>query len=157
MTTLLQPNLFDHVDGPPGALVVRRVNHETARIPCEQWHYIGAMPGSVTDTFGVWENQQFQGVLMYGSPTARNAHKGFGLESSGDILELIRIATHGHDAPLTAMISKTVRLLKQSHPELQLLVSYADPRAGHKGYVYQAASWAYLGQQSCNGILRNPR
>ena len=64
MTALLQPNLFDHVDGPPGALVVRRVNHETARIPCEQWHYIGAMPGSVTDTLRrLGKPGQFQGVI----------------------------------------------------------------------------------------------
>ena len=27
--------MFDHVDGPPGDLVVQRVNKETAKMPCE--------------------------------------------------------------------------------------------------------------------------
>ena len=163
MTTLLQPNLFDHVDGPPGALVVRRVNHETARIPCEQWHYLGTMPGASTDMFGIWENEQFKGVIIFGAPTARRAHESLGLRASGDVLELLRIAMCGHDAPITAAISQAVRLLKHGKPELQLLLSYADPKAGHKGYVYQAGSWVYLGQDSTsvlwniNGKIVHPR
>ena len=145
MQTLLQPNLFDHVDGPPGALVVRRVNHETARIPCEQWHYAGRMPGGCVGRYGVWEGSQFKGVVMYGPSANSQAHTPFNVEPS-QILELQRIALRSHVAPVTKLIAATIRLLKEDTEGLRLLISYADPMAGHTGYVYQAASWVYLGK-----------
>ena len=62
-----QPMLFDHVDGPTGELVVKRVNYETARVPCEQWHYAGIMPSSFSHTYGIWEGgiSRFTTVRQY--------------------------------------------------------------------------------------------
>ena len=137
---------LDEVAGPPGALVVQRVNHQTARIPCEQWHYLGAMPGALTDTFGVWENGHFRGILAFGSPIAREAFSMLGLSDVAGIRELLRIALNGHSVTLTTILSKSIQLLRRYNPNLEVLLSYADPNVGHHGGIYQAASWTYIGK-----------
>ena len=152
MTALLQPNLFDHVDGPPGALVVRRVNQDTIKQPCLRWHYAGRLPGGTVCRFGIWEDGIFQGVITYGPSASNASHVMFGLPRD-TILELQRIALRGHQAPVTNLIAATIRLLKEDVPNAQLLLRYADPRAGHTGYVYQAASWTYLGKSSPDKIF----
>ena len=142
--TLTQPTLFDHVDGPPGELVVKRVNQETALRPCFDWHYAGRIPGGSVGRYGIWENGLFQGVIMFGPSANNNAHKPFGVGIS-ELLELQRIALHEHLAPVSRLISMCVSLLRKDAPQTSILVSYADPAVGHVGYVYQASSWVYLG------------
>ena len=140
-----QPMLFDHVDGPPGELVVKRVNRETTKIPCEQWHYSGCQPSVITDAYGFWEHQEFQGVLIFGVPVSRSIHEEFNVDHE-NVRELLRVALKGHTVPITAALSKAIKDLKANHPNIELLISYADPHVGHTGYLYQAASWVYLGQ-----------
>lgn len=141
----MQSTFFqDFTDGPTGELIVKRVNSQTARIPCQQWHYLGSMPSASTDCFGVWERGTFQGVLIFGSPVARQASSMFGI-APNQIRELLRIALNGHTSPITQMLKLAIRQLKRETPNVEVLISYADSGAGHLGYVYQAASWVYLG------------
>ncbi len=42
-------------------------------------------------------------------------------------------------------ISQSIKYLKQNHPEIKVLVSYADDSVGHVGYIYQASNWLYIG------------
>ena len=147
-TNSLQPNLFDLNDGPPGALVVQRVNHETARIPCEQWHYAGMMPSSFSYTYGVWESGRYRGALLFGNTVASNGHTLIVGMVPQQVKELLRIALNGHDAPLTRIISMALALFKRDAPEVELLISYADPDVGHHGGIYQAASWIYVGKSA---------
>ena len=145
MTALAtQPMLFDHVDGPTGELVVDYVNYATAKQPCMEWHYAKKCPNSLTYSFGVWEYGLFRGVLAYGSIASDSAHVMFGIDNK-ELLELKRIALRGHDVPLTQIISATVAKIRMNHQCIQLILSYADPNAGHHGGIYQAASWTYLG------------
>ena len=155
MTTTEQINLFDldTVSGPPGELVVKRVNHETARVPCEQWHYLGGMPSTATDIYGIWESGTFKGVIVFGGAVAQKAHWMFGLDPT-EIRELLRIAMRGHDAPITQALSLAIKDLRQTRANLKLLLSYADTGAGHAGYVYQAASWVYLGKNPTKPYYR---
>ena len=145
MTTLLQPNLFDHVDGPPGALVVQRVNHETIKQPCLRWHYARAVPSNAQHAYGVWETGQFRGVIVFGAPVGRRAHTFVDGLDHGQVKELLRIAMNGHNLPLTQIVSMAVGHLRRDTPDTELLISYADPNAGHHGGIYQAASWVYVG------------
>ena len=147
-----QELLFELNDGPVGDLVIQRVNHETTRIPCEQWHYAARMPGGSIARYGVWEQQQFKGVFLYGPSANNNAHSPFNVNPS-QIVELQRIALISHVAPVTKMIAETMRMLKVDAKGLQLVISYADPMAGHVGYVYQAASWVYLGMTGSERVF----
>ena len=136
MATLLQPNLFDHVDGPPGALVVRRVNYATIQTPCKEWHYAAAVPANANYSYGVWENGQFRGVIAFGTPVGRRAHTVVSGLEHWQVKELLRIAMNGHDQSLTKMISLAIGQLKQDAPETALLISYRRPECrASRGYL----------------------
>jgi hypothetical protein len=38
-------------------------------------------------------------------------------------------------------IAQTIRWLRKNRPDVELLVSYADPSRGHQGTIYKAANW----------------
>jgi hypothetical protein len=42
-------------------------------------------------------------------------------------------------------MSIAAKFLKQSNPNLRLVVSFADPDKGHHGGIYQAMNWIYCG------------
>ena len=46
----------------------------------------------------------------------------------------------------TWAIAQAVRYVKKHHPEIGLLVSYADPSVGHQGTIYLAANWEREGR-----------
>jgi hypothetical protein len=60
------------------------------------------------------------------------------------------------------VLAITARLLRQSG-HLRALLSYADPAAGHRGTIYQAAGWNYLGRSEpgryveLDGVIHHPR
>ena len=150
-------------DGPLGDLAVQRVNLSTAKMPCENWHYSKCVPSVYSHVYGVWEHGAFKGVLLFGPPIAREMRKIHPSLDHANVGELLRVALVGHEQPITKMLKSALALLRSDWPELQLLVSYADPNAGHVGYLYQAASWVYLGQNArtewiwVNGQRIHPR
>lgn len=84
-------------------------------------------------------------VVVWSIPANKNIAQ-FVLGWSGTAWELSRLwAPDGHRKNLlTEAISCAVRwICEQESPDV--LVSYADPNAGHKGGVYRAASWVYHG------------
>lgn len=46
----------------------------------------------------------------------------------------------------TWLIAQAVRYIRKHRPEVQTLVSYADPSVGHQGTVYKAANWVADGR-----------
>lgn len=64
----------------------------------------------------------------------------------GKVWELARLyAPDGHRKNLLSeAVSRSVRLFRVRKPEVEALVSYADPLAGHHGGVYRACSWIYF-------------
>ena len=42
-------------------------------------------------------------------------------------------------------ISQSFKYIKENHPNIKVLISFADPDAGHHGYIYQATNWLYCG------------
>ncbi len=41
----------------------------------------------------------------------------------------------------TWFMAQGVKWVRREHPEVDLLISYADPSAGHKGTIYKAGNW----------------
>lgn len=85
-------------------------------------------------------------IVVFSIPANYNVAKWL-LCAPNRVWELTRLwAPDGH-APnlLTQALSFAV---KEFHRFglADALISYADPNAGHKGGVYRAASWTYLGQ-----------
>lgn len=140
-----QMSLFDTIDGETGKTNVRRVHRNVGIRPCTEWHYLESHPTAETHTYGVYEGESFRGVIIFGNPVAREAHTKFKLKPS-ECRELLRIALRGHENPLTEALGQAIKLFKKDAPNVRLLISYADPDAGHIGTIYQAASWTYVGK-----------
>lgn len=82
--------------------------------------------------------------MVWSHPANYNAARHFlpGLDDP-IVFELTRLwAPDGHARNLLTMaISEAVTILKAQEPGVDLVMSYADPSAGHSGFVYRAASW----------------
>ena len=118
--------------------------HEAAKYACEKWHYSGCLPVSKLVKVGAWESGRFIGVVLFGRGANNNMLKPFGLEQDQGC-ELVRIALSKHSVPVSRISAQAIKFLKRQSSSLKLIVSYADPEAGHHGGIYQAGNWIYTG------------
>ncbi len=126
--------------------------YEAAKYACENWHYSKCLPTGKLVKVGVWENGKYIGVVLFSRGASPYLMKPYGL-SQLDGCELTRIALTSHQSPVTKIVSIAIRFLKKSSPGLRLIVSFADPRQGHHGAIYQAGNWVYSGTQVPGGSL----
>ena len=138
-------------------------SHRAAAWACKHWHYSRTIPAGKLVKIGVWEAQQFVGVVIFGRGANNNLGKPYGLQQT-ECCELVRIAlTRGHTAPVSRVVRLALIFLRKQSPGLRLIVSYADPEQGHVGGIYQAGNWLYVGrsQAQCevmhNGKLMHKR
>lgn len=87
-------------------------------------------------------------IVVFSIPANKNISFFLLKDKSAIVWELSRLwAPNNHDPNLlTRAISKTSRSLRMLIPNLDAIVSYADPNIGHTGGVYKAASWIFHGQ-----------
>ena len=121
--------------------------HEAAKYACEKWHYSGCIPKSKLAKFGVWEGGEFIGVVIFGVGATRDLVKSYGLTPEQGC-ELVRIALKNHSHAVSKIVSICLRLLRSTFPGLRLCVSFADPKHGHHGGVYQAGGWVFSGNSA---------
>jgi hypothetical protein len=120
-------------------------SHEAAKYAVMRWHYSRRMPNSKLVRIGVWEAQRFCGAIIYGCGANRHIARPFGLESL-EVAELVRVAlAPGRQHPTSQCVAISLRLLRRQSPGLRLIVSFADSGRGHRGTIYQAGGWLYLG------------
>lgn len=138
------------------------VGHDAAKHAVLRWHYSRAMPTSKTVRVGVWEDERFIGVVLFGRGAAPHLGKPYGLDAT-EVCELTRVALDRHTAPVTQIVAAAIRDLRRVCPGLRLIVSFADPAEGHHGGIYQAGGWLYVGDTPparyfrVRGRVRHPR
>jgi hypothetical protein len=120
-------------------------SYEAAKYAVEHWHYSRALPASKLVKVGVWEDNQFIGCVLFGRGANKNIGKPYRLEQI-QVCELVRIALKKHETPVSKIAAIAIKMLKKQSPELRLVVSYADPKEGHNGAIYQAMNWLYVGK-----------
>ena len=125
-------------------LKLKGCGHNAAKLACERWHYSGCLPSGRLVRIGVYEDDRFIGVVLFGRGATPRIGSPFGLDQR-QVCELVRVALTDHQAPVSKILALAIRLLRKSSPGLKLIVSYADPGQGHHGGIYQAANWLYLG------------
>lgn len=122
----------------------------------ETYHYSKSINGcKVTKCFALYRDDEIVGAVLFG-PVATTAWKKYG-ESEQEIIELRRLVTLD-DLPRNTcswMLSKCIKILRQEGI-YKKCVSYADPRHGHCGYVYQASNWNYEGTTQPDTVLVTP-
>lgn len=70
-------------------------------------------------------------------------------------LELVRLVREPRcEVPLSQFIAECLATIKREGRFI-LVVSYADPGAGHHGGVYQAGNWIYVGKSSAKAVYEN--
>jgi hypothetical protein len=119
--------------------------HAAAKHAVENWHYSGSLPMPPLVRVGVWEYGKFVGVVLFGRGANSNLGAAYGLQQT-QCVELVRIALTSHAAQVSRVVKIAINFLSKRSPDLRLIVSFADPGAGHHGGVYQAGNWVYAGQ-----------
>lgn len=121
------------------------LSYDAAKYAVTHWHYSRRMPKSKLVKIGAWEDDRFIGAVIFGVGATNALVKQFGLKTF-EGCELVRIAFRSHETPVSKALSIAIKMLKKQSPRLRLIVSFADPKEGHIGAVYQASNWIYTGQ-----------
>ena len=122
----------------------------------EKHHYLHRLRGA-TYSFGLYDREEKEhtdwfgdfdklvGVIMYSVPAAFQVCEGVcGKESKSQGIELSRlwIMDETMKNVESYLISNTLKLLDKH----DIVVSYAEPSAKHRGIVYQATNFIYTGK-----------
>lgn len=129
-------------------------SYEAAEYACERWHYSEVMPAGSTLKIGVWEDSEYVGAVVYtkgASPWLANPYEWL---TADDVCELARVALASHETPTSRILSISLKLLRERCPGLRLVVSFADPKPGHDGTLYQASNWVYEGRSESATDIR---
>jgi len=127
-------------------------SEQAAKFACENYHYSENIPKGKRVRIGVWEDGDFIGAVLYGAGANTNIGSSFGLDQT-EACELTRVALREHEAPVTQILSVSRKLITDQHPGIRVIISYADPDQGHKGTIYQADNWYYLGKTDARPFL----
>jgi hypothetical protein len=119
-------------------------SYEAAKYAVEHWHYSRVMPAGKLVKVGAWEDGQYIGCVLFGRGANHQIGVPYGLEQTR-VCELVRIALREHKSPVSRIGAFAIKMVKKQSPELRMIVSYADPKEGHNGAIYQAMNWVYVG------------
>lgn len=128
-------------------LEVNFCTHEAAKYAVENYHYSKILPTGKLVKFGVWEDKKFIGVVIFSRGASPFLGKFLQLDAT-EICELTRVALTAHEAKVTQILAITLKKLKELNPNLKAVVSFADPRQGHLGKIYQAGNWIFTGESA---------
>jgi len=130
-------------------------SHEAAKYAVENWHYSKVMPVGKLVKIGVWEENKFIGVVIFGRGACAHIGRPYKISQTAGC-ELVRIALQGHSSPVSRIVAIAIKFLRVNSPGLRLVISYADPEQGHHGGIYQAGNWLYCGRsQSQSAVIYN--
>ena len=126
-------------------LFIDYCSYEASKYAVLNYHYSKAMPSGKLVRFGVWEDEEFIGSVLFGS--GANPYMSQMLEITPyEVCELVRVALNKHKNPVSKIVSFCMKKLNKDFPRLKAVISYADPMQNHKGKIYQAMNWLYLGE-----------
>ena len=139
---------------PKPKLELKWCSHKAAEYACKRWHYSGMMPRTRIIKTGVWEGGKFIGCILFSWGSCQNLMRPYGLTMT-EGCELTRIAMREHQAPISRMISISIRMLRETSPGLRLIVSFADPYHEHLGIIYQASNWIFVGESAESDVYKD--
>jgi hypothetical protein len=119
-------------------------SYKAIKFACLNFHYAKSVPVNVFGYSVFNKNNEWCGVILYGTGAANNIGEPFNLKQ-GQIVELVRMALNGKQESTTKCMAISLKLIKKNAPNLKLIVSYADSEQGHFGIIYQATNWFYIG------------
>jgi hypothetical protein len=126
---------------------LEQISNSEAKEFMKKYHYTKTC-AKATISLGFYYKNKLCTMIVYGQPSGKYLAKSIwegGTEK--ECLELLRLFSFDWCSKNieSYCISKSIKWLKQNHPEIKILVSYADTSVGHVGYIYQASNWLYIG------------
>ena len=108
-------------------------------------HYLHSLPGGTLLAFGVFAHNRLLGALTLGVGPM-NAHRLVAGAIPDDVITLTRLwlaeaLPHNSESRVLGVVLRELR----RNTNLRFVLSYADPMAGHVGFIYQATGWLYTG------------
>ena len=119
-------------------------------------HYLHSMPPAPTRCFAVRLEGELVGGVVF-TNGSRHGHRLLTAARPHEVATLARLWLRD-ELPRNSesrVLGIVLRSLKRE-TDGKLLISYADPGAGHVGTVYQASGWRYLGQGEPTSYVRLP-
>lgn len=137
-------------------LRVERVTPAVVRPLMAEHHYLHSMPAAPRRCYGVFLDGVLHGGVVFTSG-ARNGHRLLAAARPQDVTTLARLWLSDDLPPNSEsrVLGVVIRDLRRT-TTWKLLLSYADPAAGHVGTIYQATGWTYLGQTADDTAIRLP-
>lgn len=120
---------------------VREVFAKEAQAMVVERHYLHRKT-NVSYAFGLFFEGEMVGVCTFGCPPSRHLQMGACPTNPGLVIELNRLWVSDAMGRNTEswFISRALRMLPP-----RIVVSYADTRFGHIGYMYRASNFNYAG------------
>lgn len=119
-------------------------DHAAMRYALKHWYYRDTAPIGKLVKIGVWEDDQFIGVVVFGMGATNALGKRWGL-SGFECCELARLALRpDHKSQVSRVIKIALMFLRRHCPGIKAVVSFADVTLHHGG-VYKAGGWFYTG------------
>ncbi len=157
------------VQGRPSRSILKRIRVERVRPSIvrplmEDHHYLHSLPAAPRRCYGVYLDGALRGGVVFTSG-ARHGHRLLAAADPRSVATLARLWL-SDDLPANSesrVLGIVLRDLRRT-TDWKLLLSYADPTAGHVGTIYQATGWLYLGETAgetyvllADGRLHHPR
>lgn len=128
---------------------LEKASFKAIKYACLNFHYAKSVP---VNTFGYSvfnNNDEWCGVVLFGSGANNNIGKQFDLKQ-GQIIELVRVALNGKQKTTSQVVSRSIKFIKKDLPLCRMIISYADVDQSHKGTIYQAMNWYFVGTSMKN-------
>jgi hypothetical protein len=112
----------------------------------DKWHYQRA--GRSGYCVGVFLLDRLVATMVFAHPIRQEIASKQQVEFA-EILELSRVVIdpiYQSRNFATWMLARGVCLISKLHPQIKMLVSFADPTFGHDGTIYRASNWKYDGE-----------
>jgi hypothetical protein len=107
-------------------------------------HYLHRWPGVVTSILGMWRGPFLVGVCVFALPP-RETMKRYRVSLAWELARLYILDSEPFNSE-TWFMARCIKYTRLNFPQVGILVSYADPSAGHKGVIYKAANWQQDGR-----------
>jgi len=136
------------------ALLVRPVTPSIVHAMVEERHYLHSMPAAPRRCYGVYLSDVLHGAVVFTSGP-RQGYRLLTAAKPQEVSELARLWLSDALPPNSEsrVLGIVLRALRRE-TTWKLILSYADPAAGHVGTIYQATGWVYLGETEPNTYVR---
>jgi hypothetical protein len=102
-------------------------------------HYLHRWPGVVVLNLGMWKNSLLVGIYTFALPP-RETMIRYKVKLAWELARLFILDSEPFNSE-SWFIAQNIRWIKRNFPQVEMLVSYADPSAFHSGLIYKASNW----------------